>query len=116
MAKKRNLTLILILLFPLALTATAQQRPDKDSAETLYKYCGGGANTWSESYCFRYVTGVLESAKEQGRMLAICQPKGATKGQVVDAVRTWLANQPKARQASAESLITKALSETWPCR
>ncbi len=115
MAHIKHLALILILLLPPAQTVAAP-KPGQDNAEILYKNCGTSANKWSQSYCFRYVIDIVDSAKQEGRPLAVCQPKGATKGEVVDAVRTWLANRPEERRKSALSLIARALSDTWPCR
>ncbi|MBT4564150.1 MAG: hypothetical protein HOA08_09985 [Rhodospirillaceae bacterium] len=111
----RNLTLVMTLLF-LPSTVAAARNAHQQDANALYKYCGGGANTWNESYCFRYVTSVLERAKEEGRPLPACQPKGASKGQVVDAIRAWLADHPEEQPGSAENLIAKALMRIWPCK
>ncbi len=116
MLKIQNLALILALLLPPSMSFAAAPSPGRENAETLYKNCGGSANKWRQSYCFRYVIDIMDSAKQEGRPLAVCQPKGTTKGEVVDAVRAWLANRPEERQKSALSLIARALSDTWPCQ
>ena len=107
-----------ILLAALSGAANAERSRDNDNGYTLEKYCIVGKGAWAESYCSRYIIGIIEAKSSDGRRpwaARVCTPKGTTKGQLVDSMKAWLARHPEQRHLSAESLVATALSEAWPC-
>ena len=58
-----------------------------------------------------YVQGVFDSHVK----VTICPPPNITAGQVSDMVRNYLDNNPATRNYSADSLISNALRQVWPC-
>ena len=114
----RLILLLVVILTALSGWAGAQTKPGQGTGDKLHEYCGAGKSSWMESYCFRYITGILETAQKNGYRLGgltVCPPKDVTKGEVVDAVKAWLSKHSEERQLSAENLIAKALSQAWPC-
>lgn len=59
-----------------------------------------------------YVVGVSDASYTY----AHCMPKDVSSKQANDVVLQLLERNPSMRHYSAESLVVKALSETWPCK
>jgi Rap1a immunity proteins len=71
--------------------------------------------------CFGYVVGVsdaTQAAQATGAALfgwQACLPPSTTAQQVTEAAVHFLIAHPEAQQSSASGLITKALSDAFPC-
>lgn len=58
-----------------------------------------------------YVMGVYDSLNK----ILFCAPANVTLGQVTDMVKQYLEVNPSRRHFSADSLMSDALRQVWPC-
>jgi hypothetical protein len=85
-------------------------------ANDLYKkMCGAESNTQLDSgMCFDEARKVAPTRVTQ-RSGEYCIPKGTTKVQVRQAVRSYLAKKPRDQIFPAAWVVTLALAKTFPC-
>lgn len=60
--------------------------------------------------------GYIMGAFDAGQGTTHCAPANVTAGQVRDMVRNVLTAAPAARHHSADSFVSYALMEAWPCK
>ena len=107
----RRILLLAVILTALSGWAGAQTKPDQGSGDKLHEYCGTAKSSWMESYCFRYVTGILETAQENGYRLGgltVCPPKDVTKGEVV-----WAYDSPRQAFFSSPAITDELVVFVW---
>jgi MFS-type transporter involved in bile tolerance (Atg22 family) len=59
-----------------------------------------------------YVMGVFDVYVR----VTFCAPNTVTAGQLNDMIKNYLTNNPAIRHRSAESIISDALKQAWPCK
>jgi hypothetical protein len=59
-----------------------------------------------------YVNGVVDVANT----FFFCTDANTTRGQFIDIVRKYLANNPEKRHLSANSIVVEAMAKAFPCR
>lgn len=59
-----------------------------------------------------YVTGVADALMD----ISYCAPNNITAGQIFDMTKQYLEEQPQLRHVSADRIINRVLSRTWPCK
>ncbi|AGA11066.1 hypothetical protein HR059_24410 (plasmid) [Sinorhizobium meliloti WSM1022] len=62
-----------------------------------------------------YIEGIIDAYATVGPPIDYCLPKGATYGDVRDAVCKWVSNYPEERHRAGALLVPVALREAWPC-
>ena len=90
-----------------------------DSGNRLYEDCSS-ENYFNRGYCGGYITGIVDTieAMQQSGTLpknTLCIPDAVTKGQLADAVKMYLGNNPSRRHLDAGSLVPEALQRSFPC-
>lgn len=90
---------------------------DFHNGNTLLALCNDNGSDLLWGACSGYVEAVTD-VLSHGAIIAggkTCTPENATSSQVRDIVVRFLVNHPEERHFSAESLVTKALFEAFPC-
>ena len=85
-----------------------------EDGNELHTDCGK-ENMFSAGYCSGYIVGVLD-ANERASFSPYCRPEGATKGQMRDIVKKWLADNPAYRTIPADAAVTAAMMEAFPAK
>ena len=68
------------------------------------------------SYDRGIALGYIMGAFDAGQGTTHCAPANVTAGQVRDMVKNVLTSAPAARHHSADSFVSYALMEAWPCK
>ena len=71
--------------------------------------------TSSEDYKRLYAIGYVAGIADLGNKTLHCINQGVTMGQVFDVAKRYLERNPEIRDYSAESLVSLALAQAWPC-
>ncbi|WP_232494775.1 Rap1a/Tai family immunity protein [Novosphingobium kaempferiae] len=91
------------------------------SGDELYKVCTAqrGSTTYVENTyeCIAYITGTIDAFNTIRRTnkLKSCIPEDVTIAQLRKATVTYLADNPKTRNAPASELVFAATRKEWPC-
>ncbi|MBT8446765.1 MAG: hypothetical protein HKO62_08555 [Gammaproteobacteria bacterium] len=94
----------LIALFAFSLPAF----PQFFDGDDLHEGCTAGEQSFGAGLCLGYIVGILDSKD-------LCLPESAELGQIRRIVKLYLKVHPEQRRYSAESLVRRALRETYPC-
>lgn len=94
----------------LALSMGANAHADFLSGNDLFDKMKGEGMA-ARMVALGYVIGVSDTTYN----IAHCMPASVSGKQANDVVMRLLENNPSLRHYSAESIVVKALSETWPC-
>jgi hypothetical protein len=114
LAKKGSFMLRLLLV--LMLLFASPVRAGFDSGNSLHNACSGSEGEYGKAYCMGYSVGVADiMVYTTLDGWKACIPEGATRGQVMDIVTRWLANNPQKRHYNASGLVAQALEEAFPC-
>lgn len=92
--------------------------PVFDTGNELWSFCGTTILGSPPDLCMAYVAGADDAYNSLLPSLGtrVCQPTGATIGQVTDVVRHYLNDHPDQREKMASSLVWVALVSAFPCR
>lgn len=76
--------------------------------EDLHEGCTAGEGSFGAGLCLGYIVGILDSRD-------LCLPDDADLGQIRRIVKLYLKIHPEQRRYTAESLVRRALRESYPC-
>jgi hypothetical protein len=116
------LGLLVGLLIGLSNSASAEgfSAAEFKSANSLWASCGQTSKGLSPVVCVDYVMGVVDAdtlLRSYNHFNdGLCVPDSATAGQVTDAVRKYLEQNPKKRDQGAAGVVLTALMDAFPCQ
>jgi hypothetical protein len=92
------------------LLATSSAKAQFLSGNELYS-----SITAAEDYKRLYAMGYVAGVADTGNKALHCINQGVTMGQVFDVAKKYLERNPEIRDFSADSLLTIAFAQAWPC-
>lgn len=92
------------------LLATSSAKAQFLSGNELYSRMTS-TEDYKRIYAMGYVAGVVDT----GNRALHCITQGVTVGQVFDVAKKYLEQNPEVRDFSADSLLTIAFAQVWPC-
>ncbi len=95
----------ILVIFALAKPAAAEFL----DGNRISRWCLAEFYQSSEWFCDGYVAGVADTNKE------LCIPTNVSVAQTSDIFKKFLRDHPEDRHQNAHSLVSRALSEAWPC-
>ena len=82
----------------------------KDGNKLLSEITDGGY--YNQGVAMGYIMGVSDASVR----ITHCPPPNSTAGQMFDAVKMYLNNNPQNRHYSADSIVNHVLGGIWPCK
>ena len=76
--------------------------------EDLHEGCTAGEQSFGAGLCLGYIVGIMDARES-------CVPDSVDLGQIRRTVKLYLKVHPELRRYSAESLVRRALKESYPC-
>lgn len=108
---------LLLVMLLVGVASPASSKTAWVSGNYLYDLCKG-TDTFGQVGCSSYVIGVADALNQiqVDGLSQFCVPKGAVIEQITDVARKYLNENPERRHFAAHSLVTTALSKSFPCK
>ena len=97
-------------LITLLATASFAAQAEFKTGNKLYQQITGNHGEYMNA--IGYVTGVADALNGA----IACPPESVTAGQLMDMTKLYLENYPSTRHLSADAIISRIMSVTWPCK
>jgi hypothetical protein len=108
----RELIIAALLGWILPGTAQAQASLNTETGYGLLDICSATDASGRDWMCFGYILGVGAMLRDMG---SVCFPASATHAQMRDVVVRGLQSHPEERNQRPELLITRYMSDAYPC-